>query len=163
MMNAKIGDAVQVWKWGGKWNGVIDNITGKKAHVKFEDGDEATVSVSELKPVTTAKMIAVLSEHFTRVGEVSLDERNRVSLTKALESLKRMLGAVAEEPSRFSVFVNEAGQLLLSPEVSVPMHELWLYRNPQALRMVLKGLEEARKGEHADLGSFEKYADDDID
>jgi hypothetical protein len=42
-------------------------------------------------------------------------------------------------------------------------HELWLYRNPEALKSVLKGLEESREGKLIDLGSFEKYADDEID
>jgi len=47
--------------------------------------------------------------------------------------------------------------------VSVPMHELWLYRNPEALKMVLRGLDEARGGKLKDLGSFAKYADDRLD
>ena len=42
-------------------------------------------------------------------------------------------------------------------------HELWLYLNPEALKSVLKGLEESREGKLIDLGSFEKYADDHID
>ena len=64
---------------------------------------------------------------------------------------------------RFGIYVNDAGQVLLSPEVSVPMHELWLYRNPEALKMVVKGLQEAREGKLTDLGSFKKYADDDME
>lgn len=39
-------------------------------------------------------------------------------------------------------------------------HELWLYRNPEALKSVLKGLEESREGKIVDMGSFEKFADD---
>jgi hypothetical protein len=42
-------------------------------------------------------------------------------------------------------------------------YEVWLHRNPEALKSVLKGLEESRDGKLIDLGSFEKYADDDID
>lgn len=107
----------------------------------------------------------LLSESFKRIGDVGLDERKRVSLTRALESLKEILGNENEvDPAiRFGVYVNDAGQVLLSPEISVPMHELWLYRNPQALKMVLKGLEESREGKLKDLGSFAKFADDDID
>ena len=105
---------------------------------------------------------AILNERFKRIGDAALDERKRISLTKALESIREALGG---EPRavRFGVFVNDAGQILLSPEVSVPMHELWLYRNAAALKMVVRGLEEAREGKLKDLGSFEKYADDDID
>ena len=107
---------------------------------------------------------SILNESFRRIGDVALDERKRISLTKALESLREILGPeLVEGAVRFGVYVNEAGQVLLSPEVSVPMHELWLYRNPEALKMVVKGLGEARESKVVDLGSFEKYADDDID
>lgn len=110
-----------------------------------------------------ASTATILNESFRRIGDVSLDERKRISLSKALESLKEILGAGLDETFRFGIYINEAGQLLLSPEVSVPMHELWLYRNPEALKMVVKGLEEAREGKLIDQGSFEKYADDDIE
>ena len=43
------------------------------------------------------------------------------------------------------------------------MDEDWLYRNPEALAMVLKGLEEAREGKVEYAGSFEEYANEDID
>ena len=113
----------------------------------------------------TKKGTILLSESFRRIGDVALDERKRVSLTRALESLKEILGSENELDAaiRFGVYVNDAGQVLLSPEISVPMHELWLYRNPEALKMVLKGLEEAREGKLKDLGSFAKFADDDIE
>src|SRR5260370_8626684 len=109
----------------------------------------------------TKKGTILLSESFRRIGDVALDERKRVSLTKALGGLKEILGNENELDGavRFGVYVNDAGQVLLSPEVSVPMHELWLYRNPEALKMVLRGLEEAREGKLKDLGSFAKFAD----
>lgn len=110
-----------------------------------------------------ARTKAVLNENFTRIGDAALDERKRVSLTKALESAKEALGSEIGEALRFGIFVNEAGQILLTPEVSVPVHELWLYRNPEAMKAVARGLEQAREGKQVDLGSFEKYAEDDID
>jgi hypothetical protein len=109
-----------------------------------------------------AKAATILSGRFERVGESGLDERKRVSLAKALESLKGALGDAAGV--RFAVYVNEVGQILLSPEIAVPLHELWLYKNPDALAMVLRGLEQVGKSERLkDLGSFEKYADDEIE
>ena len=110
-----------------------------------------------------AKTTVVVKNEFRRVGEVAIDERKRVSLTKALDSLKEILGGELDPALRFGIHVNEAGQILLAPEVSVPMHEAWLYRNPEALKTVLKGLQEAREGKTTKLGSFAKYADDDID
>ena len=111
------------------------------------------------------KGTVLLNESFKRVGDVAVDERKRVSLTRALESLKEKLGNRGELDAaiRFGVYVNDAGQVLLSPEASVPMHELWLYRNPEALKMVVRGLEEARDGKSKEIGSFAKYADDEIE
>jgi hypothetical protein len=102
-------------------------------------------------------------ENFRRIGEATLDERKRISLTKAIDSLKKTLGDQLDPDVRFGIYVNGVGQVLLSPEVSVPMHELWLYRNPKALRSVLKGLQESREGKLVDLGSFERYADEEIE
>jgi hypothetical protein len=102
-------------------------------------------------------------EDFRRIGDATLDERKRISLTKAIDSLKRTLGDKLDPDVRFGIYVNDVGQVLLSPEVSVPMHELWLYRNPKALKSVLKGLQESREGKLVDLGSFEKYADEEIE
>ena len=102
-------------------------------------------------------------ENFKRIGEATLDERKRISLTKAIDSLKRTLGDKLDPDVRFGIYVNDVGQVLLSPEVSVPIHELWLYRNPKALRSVLKGLQESREGKLVDLGSFAKYADEEIE
>ena len=102
-------------------------------------------------------------EKFRRIGEATLDERKRISLTKAIDSLKKTLGDQLDPDVRFGIYVNDVGQVLLSPEVSVPMRELWLYRNPKALRSVLKGLEDSREEKLVDLGSFEKYADEEIE
>ncbi|MDB5108102.1 MAG: uncharacterized protein JWM69_1043 [Candidatus Binatus sp.] len=105
----------------------------------------------------------LLSESFKRIGDVALDERKRISMTRAMECLRDFLGDEVDTPIRFGVYVNEAGQILLSPELSVPMHELWLYRNPTALDMVVKGLKESREGNLVDLGSFEEFADQEIE
>ena len=111
----------------------------------------------------TTGTATMLNKSFKRVGDATLDERKRISLTRALESLKEILGNELDAAVRFGIYVNDAGQVLLTPEVSVPMHELWLYRNPQALKKVVKGLQEAREGKFIDLGSFEKYADNEIE
>ena len=109
------------------------------------------------------KTATKLKENFRRVGEAALDDRKRISLTKAIDSLRNTLGEELDPDVRFGVYVNDIGQVLLSPEVSVPMHEAWLYRNPKALKSVLKGLQESRAGKLVDLGSFEKYADEEIE
>lgn len=108
-----------------------------------------------------AKMLAMLSNNFEHVGETGIDERKRVSLGKALDSIKQLFGE--DSGLRFAIYKNDIGQILLSPEVSVSAHEVWLYRNPDALAAVAQGLAEAAQGEVVDMGSFEKYADDEIE
>jgi hypothetical protein len=108
--------------------------------------------------------IEPLSNEFVFVGEAGMDERKRVSLTKVLGLLKTRISGLRETSNlHFRVYINDAGQVLLDPAVSVPIHEVWLYRNPQALAKVSKGLAEAAKGDLHDAGSFAEYADDQIE
>jgi hypothetical protein len=109
--------------------------------------------------------IKPLIDEFEFIGESGIDERKRISLAKVLGLLKERLdhsdGAL--ESLHFRVYVNSAGQVLLDPALSVPLHEMWLYRNPDALAKVREGLAEAARGELYDLGSFGKFADDEIE
>jgi hypothetical protein len=65
----------------------------------------------------------------------------------------------------YRVLTNDAGQILLDPidVEKIPEKQRWLWQNPEALGMVLKGIEQAAKGEVYDLGSFAQYADVEID
>ncbi|MEH1872972.1 hypothetical protein [Nostoc sp.] len=65
----------------------------------------------------------------------------------------------------YRVLANDAGQILLDPVdmEKIPENQRWLWQNPEALAMVLRGLEEAGRGEVHDLGSFAQYADLEID
>jgi len=112
------------------------------------------------------KKRTVLSDKFERVGETGLDAKKRVSLSKALAALNGTLvkksGADKNGDLRFVIYTNDAGQILLSPQPISP-HEAWLYRNPKALASLRRGIEQAARGELHDLGSFAKYADDEID
>jgi len=83
------------------------------------------------------------------------------------------LGKLAKGVSSFRVSKHKDGWLL-KPYVEVPAlsekeimklpeRERWLYRNPQALAMVLQGIESAKAGKLHYRGSFAKYADDNPD
>src|SRR2546428_3356325 len=104
--------------------------------------------------------VAVLDKHFEPVGEGALDKKNRVPVTKALGTLRDLFGEDLSD-LRFRIASNRAGQILLSPEVTVPAHEAWLYKNPDALAKVRTGLAEAASGKLRALGSFAKHAEDD--
>ncbi len=80
----------------------------------------------------------------------------------------------------YRVLTNDAGQILLDPIdiEKIPEEQRWLWKNPEALAMVLRGLEEAKEGKLAMvlrgleeakegkghyLGSFAQYVDLEID
>lgn len=52
------------------------------------------------------------------------------------------------------------GQIVLDPQVSIPASEAWLYRSPEALELVRRGLKDVAEGRVGDAGSFAKYADE---
>src|ERR1700687_668164 len=106
-----------------------------------------------------------LKGEFEFVSEREMKKRRRLSLAKALGTLKERLGELGAplEDLHFQVYVNSAGQVLLDPALTVPVREMWLYRNPAALKKVRQGLSQAAQGKLRDLGSFAKYADEEID
>ena len=90
--------------------------------------------------------VKVLDTEFTQVAEAKPDGKKRVGVALALEALADRFGFRPED-MRFAVCYNTAGQILLVPEVSVPLAEAWLYQNPKALKSVLRGLKQSAAGE----------------
>jgi hypothetical protein len=112
------------------------------------------------------KKTALRSNKFERVGDVALDARKRVSLAKALASLNGSLvkkRGTKNGRVHFVIHVNDAGQILLSPAVATPLREAWFYKNPKTRASVLRGMRQAAQGKLHYLGSFAKYANDEID
>jgi len=75
------------------------------------------------------------------------DAKKRLSLGEALT------GAAA-----YNIYRNPLGQLILDPVKTVPVSEMWLYENAEALARVKQGLRESAEGKTVYLGSFAKYA-----
>lgn len=92
-------------------------------------------------------------QEFELVAEAEVDARGRVSLGRA----------GAEPGRRYRVERNVDGVLLLIPVVSIPEREMIVWRTPELAAEIRESLEAAERGETEDLGSFEKYLDDDQD
>lgn len=90
-----------------------------------------------------------LSEFRVRKTGVRPDARGRVTLGGALQD------------SDYRVLVNQSGQILLDPVVtlSVPASEAWIWENPAVRASMGRALQQAAKGEFHNLGSFAKHAD----
>lgn len=75
-------------------------------------------------------------EGFMPVGEVTADSRARLAIGKV---------GVGEN-DRFAVSVNEEGEILLTPVVSIPKRELLLWENDDLRASLARGLEDLAAG-----------------
>jgi hypothetical protein len=74
---------------------------------------------------------------FQRVAEgVKPDAKKRVVLPKAQ----------VQEGVTYHIYANSIGQIVLDPQVTIPASEAWLFKNPEALAAVRRGLDDAVKG-----------------
>lgn len=76
----------------------------------------------------------VKENSFEEYGEVKVDSKNRVTL-----------GRAGPAPVfSYKVYRNSLGQIILDPQVTIPAHEAWLFKNEKAKQLVQKGLHEAK-------------------
>ena len=96
-------------------------------------------------------------EEFEKVTQVKPDSRNRINLTKAVE---KAIIAVSGD-TIYRVYINAIGQIILDPQVTIPAHEAWLFKNNVAKQAVQKGIRDARS-KRLIKGSedYSKYLDD---
>ena len=83
-----------------------------------------------------------------RKGYVHPDARGRLTL-----------GSAASDAD-YRVLVNERGQILLDPVVSIPASEAWLWESPSLRASMERALRQAESNEFEDLGSFAQFADE---
>ena len=84
---------------------------------------------------------------------VNMDTKHRICLTRVLSK---------EEQSTYNSFriYRVDGKIVLEPLIEVPAHGHWMYKDPDALVTLMKGIKEAEMGTVHDLGSFAQYAND---
>jgi hypothetical protein len=79
----------------------------------------------------------VRDPHFEAVAEVKVDSKSRITLGKNKNMAKASI---------YKVYSNAIGQIILDPQVTIPAHEQWLFKNKEAAGLVRAGLEDAKKG-----------------
>ena len=84
----------------------------------------------------------------TRVADsVKPDTKKRVLLPSAL----------VEEGITYHIYINNSGQIILDPQVTISASELWVFENKDILASIDKGMAESAKGQVIKRGSFAKY------
>ena len=73
------------------------------------------------------------------------------------------LGKLALGVSSFHATTDDKGRIILEPYTEIPASEKWLFDNKPALAAVKKGLSKAAAGRIKSLGSFARFANDEID
>lgn len=100
--------------------------------------------------MTTTQILK--AQDFAEVAQVRPDEKQRVTLKK-----------VKRASQVYKVYVNSIGQIILDPQVLVPVSEMWLFENKEALASVRRGLAQAKAGKLVKMPSLAKHAKDDIE
>jgi len=59
--------------------------------------------------------------------------------------------AVVSKGVIYHVYQNSSGQILLDPQVTIPLSEAWLFKNPDAFALVKQGLSDAAQGKVSDV------------
>jgi len=79
----------------------------------------------------------IKDEKLVRIpGSIKPDSKRRVVLP----------GFLVREDITYHTYSNSAGQIVLDPQVAVPASEAWLFKNPDAIAAVRRGLAEAVQG-----------------
>ena len=104
-------------------------------------------------PVRTEEIIR--DQQFRDVTDARVDAKGRV-----------YLGALGKQSKSgnvtiYKVYQNSFGQIILDPQTVVPSHEVWLLKNPKAMKMVAEGWEAAKAGKLVDAREdYTKYVDE---
>lgn len=101
----------------------------------------------------TKKETIEIREEFVPYQTKMLDSKHRITLGG---KLTRLLGSRMKAEA-YQVFIGKDGDILLRPAVSIPSNEAWVYKNPEVIGRLRRGLREAKEGktEHVkDVGSF---------
>lgn len=92
----------------------------------------------------------MITDAFRSVGEAIADERGRLPMGKS----------GVRKDDRYAISVNDDGQILLTPLVSIPKRELIIWENQVLRESLARGLVQAAAEETDDLGSFAEFLDD---
>lgn len=88
-------------------------------------------------------------------NKIQMDDKYRICLGSFLSKEER------EQLSSFRVSRQEDGKIILDPLVEIPARDHWIYKNPEALASLMRGIEDAKSGRIIDVDiDFFQFLDD---
>jgi len=78
---------------------------------------------------------------------VKPDSKKRVVLPKS----------VIKDGITYHIYINSYDQIILDPQVIIPLSELWVFENKDILASIDKGMAESANGQVVKRGSFAEY------
>lgn len=109
-----------------------------------------------LKTAQKKKQAFEVKEMFMLVDTRPLDSKHRITVGGRLQKL--MAGKMKIDS--YQVFIGKEGDILLRPAVSVPSSEAWIYRNPEVVGKIRRGLKEAAEGKIEKADDLESFLND---
>ena len=108
-----------------------------------------------MKASQKKKEVVEIKEKFMPVDTRPLDSKHRITLGGRLQ---RFMMSKMKIDS-YQVFVGKSGDILLRPAVSIPSSEAWIYRNPEVIGKIRRGLSEAGEGKVEKVDDLEGFLD----
>lgn len=94
-----------------------------------------------------------IHERFIPLDVKELDSKKRISLGEKI--FKQLAGKF--KTKLFRVYIGQDGDILLRPVVTIPEKEAWIYKNPDVLGSIRKGLDEASIGKFRKITDLEEF------
>ncbi len=92
-------------------------------------------------------------EGLKKIGNnIKVDAKRRVTLP---------INLISEEIT-YHVYANKLGQIVLDPQVTIPVSEAWVFKDKKILDSMDKAMVESANGQTVYRGSFAKYVKDDL-
>lgn len=89
------------------------------------------------------------------INKVQMDNKFRVCLGNFLSKEER------DQLSSFRVSRQADGKIVLDPLIEIPAREHWIYKNPEALDSLMKGMEDAKADRVVEMDiDFSQFLDE---
>lgn len=103
--------------------------------------DIIILEVKIMKYQKKREILTNIQEKFEEFDTKTIDSKNRLNLGEKIREIIAKTKADA-----FQIFIGDEGDILLRPVVTIPSKEAWIYQNPNVLKRIRKGFQDAGEG-----------------